>query len=74
VRGHRHPDVAELIAQLKERRLSLGLQRCALAGQIGIDWSQLRKLEMGLHVPSIGIICSLAEALDLKVKLEVRLQ
>lgn len=72
MRGQRHQDVPELIRQLRERRMALGLLRSTVAGQIGIDWSQLRKLEMGLHVPSIGIICSLAEALDLKVRLEVR--
>ncbi len=69
-----HNDAAELIRQLRERRMSLGIKRLTLAGQIGVNYGQLRKLELGINAPSIELFCRLAEALDLKVRLEMRME
>lgn len=57
-------DIGRQIADLRNKR---GLSVRQLADQIGIDYSNISKIERGTYNPSIKIINRILDALDAKI-------
>ena len=57
--------------QIKEKRIDSGLTQAELAEKIGIDQSDLSKLEKGLLNPSIKLVRRVVNGLDLKLNIKI---
>lgn len=68
-----YDDIASAIIgyQIKEKRLELELSQEELAGRIGIDQSDLSKIEKGLSNPSIKMLHRIANGLNCKLSLNI---
>ena len=64
-------DAVVLGYQIKEKRIDSGLTQAELAEKIGIDQSDLSKLEKGLLNPSIKLVRRVANGLDLKLNIKI---
>ena len=64
-------DAVVLGYQIKEKRIDSGLTQAELAEKIGIDQSDLSKLEKGLLNPSIKLVRRVANGLDLKLNIKL---
>lgn len=53
-----------LAAKVKQLRLASGISQEELAFRAGIDRTYASQIERAVANPSLGIICSLADALD----------
>lgn len=56
---------------IKKRRLDLELSQKQLADKIGIDQSDLSKIEKGLFNPTVRMIERIAKGLDSKLKISI---
>ena len=56
-----------LAAQVKKRRVALGISQEAFAAKVGIDRTYASKIERGIGNPSLEVLCLLAEALNCKI-------
>lgn len=56
---------------IKKRRLDLELSQKQLADKIGIDQSDLSKIEKGLFNPTVKMIDRIARGLDCKLKISI---
>ena len=56
---------------IKKRRLDLELSQKQLADKIGIDQSDLSKIEKGLFNPTVKMIDRIAKGLDCKLKITI---
>lgn len=57
--------------RIKEKRLKLGLTQEELAKKIGIDQSDLSKIEKGTANPTIKMIKRIADSLDSKISFQL---
>ena len=58
--------------KVKDRRLGLNLSQSELAEKIGIDQSDLSKVEKGLANPSIKTLNRIADGLNSKISISIR--
>jgi transcriptional regulator with XRE-family HTH domain len=56
-----------LAAQVKRRRVALGVSQEAFAARVGIDRTYASKIERGIGNPSLEVLCLLADALNCKI-------
>ena len=56
-----------LAAQVRRRRVALGVAQEAFAAKVGIDRTYASKIERGIGNPSLEVLCLLAEALNCKI-------
>ena len=64
-------DIVVFGYKIKNRRLELGLTQIELAKIIGIDQSDLSKIEKGLANPSFKMMKRIANALDSKLTINI---
>ena len=62
-------EMAKLVAQIINRRKSLGLTQAQVAQRAGITQAQVARLETSSSVPSIETVMKVAVALDMTVGL-----
>lgn len=67
-----HADVARIARELRDRRLYLGLSQETIGGQLNVSGQQVGSWERGDVMPQIGTVCRWAEALDLKIRFDMR--
>ena len=56
-----------IAANIKKLRVKNGLTQKNLARRARIHWTYVTKIETGKKLPSLKIICALADSLDVKV-------
>ena len=56
-----------LAAQIRRRRLELGISQEAFAAKVGVDRTYASKIERGIGNPSLEVLCLFAEALNCKI-------
>jgi len=61
----------QIVSKLKERRLERGLTITELADRMGMERSRLSELETGKRSPSLKRLNAWADALGMKVKIDI---
>jgi transcriptional regulator with XRE-family HTH domain len=56
-----------LAAQVRRRRVALGISQEAFAAKVGIDRTYASKIERGIGNPSLEVLCLLADALNCRI-------
>ncbi len=57
--------------KIKEKRLELNLSQQELADKVGIDQSDLSKIEKGIFNPSIKMVSRIVQGLDSKLSIKI---